>query len=93
MLGVVDCQPVDIQRAPVYLTALGQAVPPVELLRVLTSEGLQGGTADALQVPGHVGPHAGNGLQFRPLPHAGNTLLSSIKQPSNTFTFATLEGP
>ena len=33
--AIVDRQAVDIEGAPVHLAALGQAVPAVELLRVL----------------------------------------------------------
>ena len=93
VLSVVDRQTVDVEHAPVHLTALGQAVPPVELLRILAPEGRQGGTADALQMPGHAYPHAGDGLQLRFRSHAGNTLLSSIKQPSRPLTLAMSFGP
>ena len=48
VLGVVDGQAIDVEDAPVHLTALGQAVPAVELLRVLALQAVQGGTADAL---------------------------------------------
>ena len=60
MLGIVDGQTVDIQHAPVHRAALGQAVPAVQLLRVLAPQGLQGGTANPLQPPGHAGPYAGD---------------------------------